>query len=218
VNRDRTNPSREGKSFVRLILKTYVKDLIADSDYVRVEAEMLDVIRAERRLALRSAGVALVEDRQGSCMVCGRQRKFKAFAMEHPSLGVCYACHDASDSVKDLQKGNGVIAERIERVRDDLDVAINGLSNFDPRRKVLLRADAYLRQLKRDMGFPSAGLGGCIAKQEAMPLVSTLYDKAGRCPWHDTVLVAGLEEKTGKWFCFPCEENKRAGVVPEVKP
>ena len=145
--------------------------------------------------------LALVEDRQGSCMVCGRQRKFKAFAMEHPSLGVCYACHDASDSVRDLQKGNGVIAERIERVRDDLDVAINGLSNADPRRKVLLRADASLRQLKKDMGFPNAGLGGRVVTPQLFCHCGHLMD-------------LHIDESCK----YPNCQCVTAGVVPEVKP
>jgi hypothetical protein len=55
--RDLTNPSREGKQFVKTILGHYVKGLINDGDYERVELELLDVIRAERGLVLRARGI-----------------------------------------------------------------------------------------------------------------------------------------------------------------
>jgi len=51
--RDLTNPSRDGKHCVRMILTLYVKDMINDGDYERLEQELLDIIRAERRLVLR---------------------------------------------------------------------------------------------------------------------------------------------------------------------
>lgn len=54
MKRDWTNPSREGKGFVRSILGLYVKDMINDNDYERLEKELLDVIRAERGLVLRA--------------------------------------------------------------------------------------------------------------------------------------------------------------------
>ena len=53
MKRDLTNPSRDGKYFVRAILQCYVKDMINDGDYKRLELELLDVIRSERRLVLR---------------------------------------------------------------------------------------------------------------------------------------------------------------------
>lgn len=52
--RDLTSPSRDGKHFVGTILAFYVKGLISDNDYPRLEKELLDVIRAERRLVLRA--------------------------------------------------------------------------------------------------------------------------------------------------------------------
>jgi len=53
ATRDLTNPSRDGTHWVRRILTMYVKDLINDGDYERLEKELLEVIRAERRLVLR---------------------------------------------------------------------------------------------------------------------------------------------------------------------
>lgn len=53
--RDLTNPSRDGKHFVGTILAFYVKGMISDNDYPRLEKELLDVVRAERRLALRAS-------------------------------------------------------------------------------------------------------------------------------------------------------------------
>ena len=54
MKRDLTNPSREGKAFVKSILDCYVKDMINDNDCARAERELLDVIRAERALVLRA--------------------------------------------------------------------------------------------------------------------------------------------------------------------
>ena len=54
MKRDLTNPSRDGKAFVRTILASYVKDMINDNDYAWMQKELLDVIRAERRLVLRA--------------------------------------------------------------------------------------------------------------------------------------------------------------------
>jgi len=56
--RDLSNPSREGRRFVRLILKCYVKDMINDGDYARLERELLDVIRAERGIVQRVLKIA----------------------------------------------------------------------------------------------------------------------------------------------------------------
>lgn len=53
MKRNLRNPSREGKGFVREILACYVQGMINDGDYVRLENELLDVIRAERGLVLR---------------------------------------------------------------------------------------------------------------------------------------------------------------------
>jgi len=53
VKRDLTNPSREGCRFIRDILTIYAKDFINDNDYERMEREVLDVIRGERRIALK---------------------------------------------------------------------------------------------------------------------------------------------------------------------
>lgn len=53
MTRDLTNPSRPARSFVKSILGLYVKDMINDGDYVRLEKELCDVIRAERGLVLR---------------------------------------------------------------------------------------------------------------------------------------------------------------------
>ena len=54
MKRDLTNPSRDGQHFVRTILAFYVNDMINPGDYARLEKELLDVIRAERGLALRA--------------------------------------------------------------------------------------------------------------------------------------------------------------------
>lgn len=54
MKRDLTNPSREGNGLVRMILSLYVKGMINDDDYARLEKELLDVIRAERGLVLRA--------------------------------------------------------------------------------------------------------------------------------------------------------------------
>lgn len=54
MKRDLSKVSREGCRWVRLILSTYVKGMINDGDYVRLEGELLDVIAAERGLVLRA--------------------------------------------------------------------------------------------------------------------------------------------------------------------
>lgn len=55
MTRDLANPSREGRHFVRSILALYVKGMINDHDYARLERELLDVIRAERQLVMRAS-------------------------------------------------------------------------------------------------------------------------------------------------------------------
>lgn len=52
--RELTNPSRDGRRFVRSILTMYVKDMINERDYESCERELLDVIRGERRCVLRA--------------------------------------------------------------------------------------------------------------------------------------------------------------------
>ncbi len=49
--RDVSKPSREGERWLGLILGYYVKDMINSDDYVRLQREILDVVRAERRRA-----------------------------------------------------------------------------------------------------------------------------------------------------------------------
>ncbi len=56
--RDVFNVSREGRLYVRRLLKHYVNGFINDDDYRRLEIELLDVIRAERMVARRCRGVA----------------------------------------------------------------------------------------------------------------------------------------------------------------
>lgn len=51
--RDLSNPSRDCCAFINSILGVYVKDMINDQDYERLKSELLDVIRAERRIVLR---------------------------------------------------------------------------------------------------------------------------------------------------------------------
>lgn len=58
MRRDLRTPSRDGKQLVSRILTFYVKDLINDGDYARLETELLDVIRAERGLVLRARSPA----------------------------------------------------------------------------------------------------------------------------------------------------------------
>ena len=69
MTRDVERPSGEGKGWVRLILTFYVKDMINDDDYVRLERELLNVIRAERGLAARTAA----RSRLGGRPPCGRR-------------------------------------------------------------------------------------------------------------------------------------------------
>ena len=58
MTRDLRNVSREGRRFIRDILRIYVKDMINDNDYIRLEREILDVISAERHLVLRALRVS----------------------------------------------------------------------------------------------------------------------------------------------------------------
>lgn len=51
---DWTNVSKDGRRWVRDVLKGYVQGFISDSDYADVERQILDIIRAERRIALRA--------------------------------------------------------------------------------------------------------------------------------------------------------------------
>lgn len=64
--KDLTNPSRDGKHFVSMILTFYVKGMINDDDYARLEKELLDVVRAERGIAVRT-----VTRRQRPTAACG---------------------------------------------------------------------------------------------------------------------------------------------------
>jgi hypothetical protein len=41
---------------MRDVLCVYVKDMINDNDYERLERELLDIVRAERSLVLRALG------------------------------------------------------------------------------------------------------------------------------------------------------------------
>lgn len=65
MKRDLSNVSREGRLFVKTILSIYVKGMINDDDYRRLESELLDVIRAERGLVLRSAKPSFVAQPSG---------------------------------------------------------------------------------------------------------------------------------------------------------
>lgn len=96
--RDLTNPSREGKAFVRSILATYVKGMINDGDYERLEREILDVIRAERRIVirwnidrLRAALAEAKDDAPGHCENC---RAAVALTTVH----LCATCLPAAPS------------------------------------------------------------------------------------------------------------------------
>ena len=63
-------------------------------------------------------------------------------------------------AARDARKGRidkELAATHIERVRDELDKAINCLTRGESR-ACLLRADKMLQQLKSDLGFPLAGL------------------------------------------------------------
>lgn len=54
MRRDLTNPSREGRRWVRHLFQAYgVRDFISSSDAEMLERGVLDVIRAERGIALR---------------------------------------------------------------------------------------------------------------------------------------------------------------------
>ena len=36
-----------------------------------------------------------------------------------------------------------------------------------------------------------------------------IYDKPGRCQWHDVVFVERVPEYPGTYFCFLCEDSNR---------
>lgn len=62
MRRDWTNVSRYGRQLVRVILKHHVEGMVSDEDYWQLERSLLDIIRAERRIALRAPRSARTQE------------------------------------------------------------------------------------------------------------------------------------------------------------
>lgn len=76
----------------------------ADAEQLRSvgEPERADKLEARADECRQHAGeleslALLLVSESPSCMVCGQTKPFKASHGNYPSIGVCYACHDARE-------------------------------------------------------------------------------------------------------------------------
>lgn len=54
--RDLTKCSREGRRWIKEVMKFYVLGFISDSDYRQMQTQLADIVSAERAVALRARG------------------------------------------------------------------------------------------------------------------------------------------------------------------